>query len=283
VPVAVAAAVFGVPVVLVNLDAVPGAASRLVGRFARAAAVAFPGTPLRHAVVTGAPVRPEIVAAAHPDAEGRAGARGRLGLPPDRFVVGVVGGSLGARTINEAALALAALWAERGDVALFHVIGRRDADWVERAAPPAPAGGLVYRQVPYEDRMDVFYQAVDVVVSRAGAATVGELAVMGVPAVLIPLPGAPGDHQTANAGGLAAAGGAVIVPDPQCSGERLAAELEALRAEPGRLSDMGRAAGSLGRADAVAAIVAVVETHARAGPRPVPGSAAPAARHGGRP
>jgi UDP-N-acetylglucosamine--N-acetylmuramyl-(pentapeptide) pyrophosphoryl-undecaprenol N-acetylglucosamine transferase len=284
VPVAVAAAVLGVPVVLVNLDAVPGAASRLVGRFARAAAVAFPGTPLRHAVVTGAPVRPEIVAAAHPDAAARSWAREALDLPPDRFVVGAVGGSLGAKTINEAALALAALWVERGDVAMYHVVGRRDADWAARAAPDGAAagpGGLVYRQVPYQDRMDLFYQAVDVVVSRAGAATVAELTVVGVPALLVPLPGAPSDHQTANAGRLAAAGGAVVVPDQECRGERLAAEIDALRSAPGRLAEMAGAAATLGRADAVAAIVAVVEAHARAGPRPVPGPAA-GAQHGGR-
>jgi UDP-N-acetylglucosamine:LPS N-acetylglucosamine transferase len=283
VPVAVAAAVLGIPVVLVNLDAVPGAASRLVGRFARAAAVAFAGTPLRHAVVTGAPVRPEIVAAAHPDGAARGDAREALGLPGDRLVVGVVGGSLGAKTINEAALALARLWIERGDVAIYHVVGRRDADWATRAMPAPGAGALVYRQVPYEDRMDLFYQAVDVVVSRAGAATMAELTVVGVPAVLVPLPGAPGDHQTANAGGLAAAGGAVVVPDPQCDGERLAVEIEGLRSPPGHLAEMGRAAGRLGHPDAVAAIVAVIEAHARAGPRPRSGpAAATGARHRGR-
>ncbi|HXQ75161.1 MAG TPA: glycosyltransferase [Acidimicrobiales bacterium] len=281
VPVSLAAALLGIPVVLVNLDAVPGAASRLVGRFARAAAVAFPGTPLPRAVVTGAPVRPEIVAAAHPDAAARRRARRTLDLPPDRFVVGVVGGSLGAKTINEAALDLAALWAGRGDVVVYHVVGRRDAAAMARSAPVAEAGGLVYRQVPYEDRMAAFYQAADVVVGRAGASTVAELAVIGVPAVLVPLPGAPGDHQTANAGALAAAGGAVVLPDGQCSGRRLAAELEALRSPPGRLDAMRQAAASLGRPDAVAAVVAVVETHARSGPRPG-GSvgAAPRARHG---
>ncbi len=268
VPVALAAVVLGVPVVLVNLDAVPGAASRLVGRFARAAAVAFEATPLPRAVVTGAPVRPEIVAAARPDAAARRRARDTLALPGDRFVVGVVGGSLGATTINRAALALAGRWAGRGDTVVYHVVGRRDAEAMAREAPAAlDHGGLVYRQVAYEDRMALFYQAADVVVGRAGATTVAELAVMGVPAVLVPLPGAPGDHQTANAAGLAAAGGAVVVPDGECSGERLADELEALRAPPGRLERMAAAAASLGRPDATAAVVAVVESHARAGPR----------------
>ncbi|MGH9017929.1 MAG: UDP-N-acetylglucosamine--N-acetylmuramyl-(pentapeptide) pyrophosphoryl-undecaprenol N-acetylglucosamine transferase, partial [Acidimicrobiales bacterium] len=247
VPVALAAAACGIPVVLVNLDAVPGAASRLVGRFARAAAVAFPGTPLARSVVTGAPVRPEIVAAARPLAADRVRARHRLELPPDRFTVGIVGGSLGARTINEAAMALAGLWSGRGDVALYHVVGRRDAAWVrDRTGDLEADGGLVYRQVPFEDHMAVFYQAADVVVSRAGAATVAELTVIGVPSVLVPLPGAPGDHQTRNAGALAAAGGAVTVADAECTGARLAAELDALRMPAGRLGAMAEAAAGLG-------------------------------------
>jgi UDP-N-acetylglucosamine:LPS N-acetylglucosamine transferase len=267
VPVALAALVLAVPVVLVNLDAVPGAASRLVARFARASAVAFPGTPLRRAVVTGGPVRPDIVAAAHPDEEARADARRILGLPADRFVVGMVGGSLGSRTINTAALDLARLWARRADVAIHHVVGRRDMTWIGEG-PAAEAGGLVYRQVPYEDRIGLLYQAVDVMVSRAGASTVSELAVVGVPAVLVPLPGAPGDHQTANAGVLADAGGAVIVPDADCTGARLAQELDALRSPPERVERMRAGAASVGRPDAVGAVVEVVESHARAGPRP---------------
>jgi undecaprenyldiphospho-muramoylpentapeptide beta-N-acetylglucosaminyltransferase len=279
VPVALAAAVFGVPVVLVNIDAVPGAASRLVGRFARAAAVAFEGTELPRAVVTGAPVRAEIVAGAHPDAAARSGARERLGLPTDRFVVGAVGGSLGAKTVNDAVLCLAGLWAHRRDTAIYHVAGRRDAEAVADAAPPETAGGIVYRQVPYEDEMAAFYQAADVVVARAGAATVAELAVIGVPSVLVPLPGAPGDHQTANAMLLGRVGGAVVLPDPECTGTRLAEEIEGLRQPPQRLAEMAEAARSVGRPDAVAAVVAVVESHARAGPRR-PGGETPRARHG---
>jgi UDP-N-acetylglucosamine--N-acetylmuramyl-(pentapeptide) pyrophosphoryl-undecaprenol N-acetylglucosamine transferase len=127
-----------------------------------------------------------------------------------------------------------------------------------------------------------FYRAADVVVSRAGASTVAELTVLGVPSILVPLPGAPGDHQTVNAGRVAAVGGAVVVADGDCSGERLAAELDGLRAVPGRLEEMGRAAASVGRPDAVAAVVAVVESCARAGPGSVDSpDAGTRARHGG--
>jgi len=262
IPVALAAAVLGVPVVLVNVDAVPGAANRLVGRFAKAAAVAWPGTPLRRAAVTGAPARPEMAAGPDP------AARDVLGVPAGRFLVAAVGGSLGARTVNEAVLALAATWAGRDDLALYHVVGRRDAGWAAEASPmnhagTDAAGSLWYRQVPYEEHMERVYRAADAVVSRAGGMTVAEIALVGVPAVIVPLPGAPGDHQTANARVLVDAGAAVLVPDGACTGARLAAELEAMRTEPGRLRAMAEAAAALGRPDATAAIAALVDDHAR--------------------
>jgi UDP-N-acetylglucosamine--N-acetylmuramyl-(pentapeptide) pyrophosphoryl-undecaprenol N-acetylglucosamine transferase len=262
VPVALAAAVLAVPVVLVNVDARPGAANRLVGRFAKAAAVAFPGTPLPRAVVTGAPVRAEIVAAARPSEEDRLAARRQLGIPKERRVVAAVGGSLGARRINAAVLELAQLWSGRADVALYHVVGSRDYEWTGAEAPEGPTA-LWYQQVEYERHMAFFYQAADVVVCRAGANTVAELAVVGVASVLVPLPGAPGDHQGANAAALAGAGAAVVIDDAECDGARLAAELDALWSRPGALGSMAEAAASLGRPDALAAVTAVVEAHAR--------------------
>jgi UDP-N-acetylglucosamine--N-acetylmuramyl-(pentapeptide) pyrophosphoryl-undecaprenol N-acetylglucosamine transferase len=267
VPTALAAAVLGVPVVLVNVDAVPGAANRFVGRFARAAAVAFEGTTLPRAVVTGAPVRPDIVAAAHPDAPSRAAARDALGLPGDRMVVGVVGGSLGSKRLNEAVIGLAGLWAARPDMALYHVVGRRDWSWASSArgarSPRSGRDGLWYIQVPYEQRMALFYQAADLVVSRAGANTVAELAVVGVPAIVVPLPGAPADHQRANADVLGRAGAAVEIPDGECDPTRLAREIDALVSDPARLDAMGVAAAGLGRPDAVSAVVALARAHAR--------------------
>jgi len=262
VPVALAAAVLAVPVVLVNVDARPGAANRLVGRFAKAAAVAFPGTPLPRAVVTGAPVRAEIVAAARPSQEDRLAARRQLGVPEERRVVAAVGGSLGARRINAAVLELAQLWSGRADVALYHVVGSRDYGW-SRAEAPEGQPTLWYQQVEYERHMAFFYQAADVVVCRAGANTVAELAVVGVASVLVPLPGAPGDHQGANAAALAGAGAAVVIDDAECDGARLAAELDALWSRPGALGSMAKAAASLGRPEALAAVTAVVEAHAR--------------------
>lgn len=263
VPVALAAWLVRVPVVLVNVDARPGAANRLVGRFAAAAAVAFPGTPLPRAVVTGAPVRAEIVAVARPSPQTRTAARRVLCLPEDRTVVGVVGGSLGARRVNEATLELARCWADRADVAIYHVVGRRDFAWAHAQVGELPK--LCYRQVEFESQMAQFYAASDVVVCRAGANTVAELAVVGVPSVLVPLPGAPGDHQRANAAALEEAGAAVVLDDAVCDGEHLQVIVEPLLAGAPRLQQMATSAAALGRPQALQAVTALVEANAKPG------------------
>jgi len=261
-PCALAAVALRVPLVVAESNAVPGAANRLVGRLARASAVAFEGTALPRAVVTGNPVRPEM-AAVDRSSEGRAAARARLGLLEERMVVAVFGGSLGALRINQAALGLARDWAGRGDLAIYHVVGRRDWPEVARDLPRAPGGGLVYQGVEYEEHMDCVLAAADLVVCRAGATSVAELAVAGVPSVLVPLPGAPGDHQTANAKAMVSAGGAVRLVDEQCTPTRLAEVVGDLLADPERLATMGRAAGRMGRPDAAARVAQLVESNAR--------------------
>jgi len=256
-----------VPLVLINVDAVPGAANRLLGRFARASAVGWEGSTLPRAVVTGTPVRPEI-AAVERGPDGRRAARVALGLPADRPTVVAFGGSLGAGRINRAVMDLAERWRDRGDRSIYHVIGRREWDEGLRVQDPAPVG-LALVRVEYQERMDQVYAAADVVVCRAGAMTVAELAVAGCPSVLVPLPGAPGDHQTANARVLERAGAAILLPDGRCDAATLGTALDGLLDEPGLLDSMGEAAASLGRPDAAAAGARVVE--ANAGP---PGPAA---------
>ena len=113
--------------------------------------------------------------------------------------------------------------------------------------------------------MPAVYAAADLVVCRAGAMTVAELTAAGVPAVLVPLPGAPGDHQTANARVLERVGAAVLLPDPECTPAGLTTIVEGLLGDGARLDTMGRAARSLARPDAAAAGAAVVDANARAG------------------
>jgi UDP-N-acetylglucosamine--N-acetylmuramyl-(pentapeptide) pyrophosphoryl-undecaprenol N-acetylglucosamine transferase len=111
--------------------------------------------------------------------------------------------------------------------------------------------------------MASLYAAADVVVCRAGALTRAELALIGVPAVLVPLPGAPGDHQSANAAALVDAGAAVMLKDEDCTGRRLAEVLNELLAEPAHLTQMAEAAAALGRPDAADAVASLVQAHAR--------------------
>jgi len=111
--------------------------------------------------------------------------------------------------------------------------------------------------------MPQLYSAADVCVSRAGAMSVAELLLAGVPAILVPLPGAPRDHQTRNAEAVVALGAAVHVPDPECDGERLARELEALLTDTDRLRAMGEAARRHAHPEAAARIAELVDGHAR--------------------
>lgn len=260
-PCIVAAVLWRIPMVIAEQNARAGAANRLAGRFAKAAAVPFPETDLPRAVVTGNPVRPEVLAI--DPARDRCPARAALGLPTDRVVIAVFSGSLGSRRINQAVRELARRWSERGDVAIRHVIGTRD--WEELGATPLdlPPDGLVYQAVRYEDRMDLLLAAADVVVSRAGGTTVAELAAVGLPAVLVPLPIAPRDHQTANAQALTEAGAAYLVPDPELDATRLEAVLNPLVAQPERRAEMAARARALGRPDAADRVAALLEEHAR--------------------
>lgn len=267
-PCSVAALVVRVPLVLVEPNAVAGSANRLVGRFARAAAVGFPGTGLRREVVTGAPLRPEVEAV-HRDDAARRDARHELGLPEGRRVLGVTGGSLGARRINEATVGLARRWRHRSDVAVHHVIGARDFPELGHAVPgPRPGSepepeGLFYRAVEFERRMPALLAAADVILCRAGASTVAEVATAGVPAVLVPLPNAPGDHQTANARALADAGAAVVLPDSECTPDRLEQIVGGLLGDREKRERMGAAGVAVARPGAADRVAALLEEHAR--------------------
>jgi len=261
VPCALAAVVLRVPVIVAEQNAVPGAANRLVGRFARACAVSFPGTPLPRPVVTGNPVRPEVLAVDR-DRDGP-GARAALGVGLDRRLVLVFGGSLGALRINRATVELAARWAGRADVAVHHVVGARDWDAITATTPDLAAGGLAYRAVRYETDMPRAFAAADIAVCRSGSGTCFELAAVGLPAVLVPSPVVTGDHQRANARHLAQAGGAVVVEDAELDGARLAAELDAVLGAPDRLAALAAGVRTLARPDAADAVAALAEQHAR--------------------
>ena len=249
-----AAALWRRPLVLVELDAQPGATHRLLSRFARRRCLST-GVSAGRDVVTGTPVS-DVIATLDRSSTARRAARMAFDPPldPNRDVVVVMTGSLGSRRVNDAISALAARWCDRESLALLHVTGRRDAERI-RAARPA-TGGLDYRIFDFAD-MAPLWAVADAAVCRAGAMTTAELTALGIPAVLVPLPGAPGDHQTANARALVSAGAAIMVSDADCDAARLGAALDELL-EPAALDARSRASAALGRTDGAAAIAAVV-------------------------
>lgn len=254
-----AAVLWRVPLVLVDFDAVPGAVHRLFARFAARRCVAF-ASGGAGVVVTGTPLRASIEAVDRGDAAlARARREAAPPLEPGRLVVVVMTGSLGSRRVNDAVSELAAAWCARDDVALVHVTGERDHARVV-ARRPGPCA-LDYRIEAFAD-MARLWAVCDVAVCRAGAVTVAELTRLGIPAVLVPLPGAPGDHQRHNAEALARAGAAVVLDDDRCDGDTLARALEPL-ADPSVRAAMARAAASLGRAQGARAIAAAVLEVAR--------------------
>jgi undecaprenyldiphospho-muramoylpentapeptide beta-N-acetylglucosaminyltransferase len=270
----IGAVVLRIPLVVAEQNARAGLANRLVGRMAKACAVPFEGTDLPRSVVTGNPVRPEIFAAAD---LGDAEAASMMGLPSDRIRLVVFTGSLGSRKVNEAIVELAGRWRHRSDLAIHHVVGRRDfgdlplpssLDSVATGDPDTMQWGgdetIWYRQVAYEDRMGPALAAADVVVSRAGGSTVAELAVVGVPAVLVPLPIATRNHQQFNAGDLVRAGGAVLIIDAALSADSLEGALLPLLDDEAARERMAEAARSVGRPEAAALVADLVEEHASA-------------------
>lgn len=242
-PMYIAARRMKVPVVIHEANAKPGLANRLGARWAAAVAVAFDNTRLPGARWVGMPMNPAI---AYLDrAEHRSAARTALGLDPDKRTLVITGGSSGAASINKTAAGSQDVFADL-DLQVLHITGRGkqnfDAD-----------GALVqnehYRQVEYVDGMQNAYAAADLLVARAGAATVCEVSAVGLPSILVPLPHGNGE-QALNAAGVVAAGGAQLVPDAAFTPEWAASHLPGLFAEDGTLERMSEAAQSMGIKDA---------------------------------
>jgi UDP-N-acetylglucosamine--N-acetylmuramyl-(pentapeptide) pyrophosphoryl-undecaprenol N-acetylglucosamine transferase len=241
------------PLVLIELDAEPGAAQRLLARYARTRCTTFPSSDPK-AVLTGTPLRGDIVDVSRtPAAQMSARASAVPPITGSRRVVVVMTGSLGSTTVNLGVLDLARRWSTRTDRTLIHVSGRRDFEMVQRDAPHSD--GLDYRIVEFAD-MTQLWAVCDVAICRAGASTLAELTTLSIPSIIVPLP-RMGDHQTKNALVVVEAGGAKLVLDHECTGAKLEATLDTVM-EPETLATMARNAGTLGRSDAAAAIATVV-------------------------
>ncbi len=243
------AALLGRPLVIHEQNSIAGLANRVLARLADRVLCTFPGA-LPGAIVTGNPVRPEIGALEPPERRyaGRSG--------PLRLLV--VGGSLGAMALNDAVPAAMALVPRERRPRITHQAGTRH---IEALRGAYAAAGVEAEAVPFIDDMAKAYAEADLVVCRAGATSVAEIAAAGVASVLVPFPHAVDDHQTTNARLLSDAGAAALVPQSQLTPERLS-EL-VLSFDRPRLLDMARRARSLGRPDATRAVAEVCEALAR--------------------
>jgi len=248
-PVALAAFSRRIPFVLTEADSHLGLANRILAPLAARVCLAFPiaGRRGRRYRVTGRPVAPP-----HAD---RDAARAAFGIAPWEQCVLIFGGSLGSRTINEAALD----GLDGASFRVLHVTGARD--WPALATRPR---GALYDLREYLDREEFgrALAASDLVVARAGG-SIFEIAAYGLPAILVPFPAASADHQRTNAAWMESAGAAVVVDDGECSGPRLAAEVGRLIGDPMRLAAMGRASRALARPDAAQAVATILLTEAR--------------------
>ncbi len=234
-PVGLAAVLARVPLVLTEADSHLGLTNRLLAPFARRVCLAFPipGRDGPRYVLTGRPVPAP--------ATDWPAARARFGIGLRESCVLVFGGSQGARSINRAAVDAFAGARFR----VLHAAGERDLRDLNDLVAPGPH----YDLRGYIPRFGEALLASDLVVARAGG-SIFEIAAHGKPAVLVPYPHATADHQTANARFMERAGAAVVIPDSELSGPRLANEVGRLLADRGRLATMARASAALARPDA---------------------------------
>ncbi len=266
-PPVLAARLCRIPVIVHEQVAGAGLANRIAARFARRVAITFPSSatafPRGKSVVTGNPLRPELTGSS------REAALARLGLDATLPVVYVTGGAQGSQRINRTVGEI--LEPLLGMTQIIHQCGDHpatgDRAWLEdRLSRLDSAKRARYRLVPYVGKeLREVYAAAWLVVGRAGAGTVSECCHLGLPGLFIPLGGASGDEQTANARTVEAAGGALLLSESSLTPERLLDAIGSLLADPERLRAMGELAGTLAVPDAAGRIADLIAAEIGAG------------------
>ncbi len=256
-PVVLMAHLKGIPTAIHEQNAWPGITNRLLARWVDLIMVNFPEALSRFpkfakTAVTGLPVRPEILTV-----DRQTGAA-RLGLDPAKRTLLVVGGSQGARSINQAMLRLLMHYGSDKQLQIIHVTGPSGyaelrQDLANRGLVLAENGNI--RVVPYLYDMENALAIADLMICRAGAATLAEITAKGIPSVLIPYPFASENHQEFNARALAARGAAFLILDRELSGDNLLSTVQELLANPEQLAAMAAAVARLGRPQAAQDIV----------------------------
>jgi UDP-N-acetylglucosamine--N-acetylmuramyl-(pentapeptide) pyrophosphoryl-undecaprenol N-acetylglucosamine transferase len=250
-PAGLAAVLARVPLVLSEADSRLGLANRLLAGRARRVCLAFPiaGREGERYVVTGRPIPPAVLSA------DRAAARERFGIAAGARCLLVMGGSQGARSINECAIAA---FAEREGRSfdVVHVSGRRDFEVLEERLAAAPRNER-YTLLAYEPDLGDCLAACDLVLGRSGG-SIFELTAAGRPAILVPYPHAAAGHQESNAAWMVEAGAAIAIGDDELGAERLAAAVGDLFGDEARLGSMAAASRALAKPDAARRIADLV-------------------------
>jgi UDP-N-acetylglucosamine--N-acetylmuramyl-(pentapeptide) pyrophosphoryl-undecaprenol N-acetylglucosamine transferase len=239
-----------VPIIVHEANPKPGLANKLGARFTDHVAVSHTDSPLPNARFVGIPLRREIATLDRLAMGDKA--RSYFGLLPDLPTLLIFGGSQGARSLNQAAVAAAPAFRQAG-IQVLHIVGPKNTEEPE----PGPASGPQYVTIPYCDRMDLAYAAADMAMCRAGAMTCAELAAVGLPAAFVPLPIGNGE-QRLNAEPIVAAGGGLLVDNADLTPEWIVHNLLPALADPARVAQMSEAAGRMGRRDADRALAQMV-------------------------
>ncbi|WP_031513422.1 undecaprenyldiphospho-muramoylpentapeptide beta-N-acetylglucosaminyltransferase [Desulfofalx alkaliphila] len=260
-PVVMSAALRGIPTLIHEQNALPGVTNRILSRFASRVAVTFEDS-IKHfpnkagVKLTGLPVRPEILNCNKEEAYTK------LGLQPGKPVLLVFGGSRGARRINMAMVKVVQVFSQRSDIQILHATGQVGYDEylaeVEKLGIALVNNGNI-TTVPYLYNMHHALAVSDLVVCRAGAATLAEITALGLPSILVPYPYAAENHQEHNARALVERGAALMIHDSELTGELLVKKIEELLLSPTKLKEMAEKSSFLGRPKALADIIELVD------------------------
>jgi UDP-N-acetylglucosamine--N-acetylmuramyl-(pentapeptide) pyrophosphoryl-undecaprenol N-acetylglucosamine transferase len=252
-PPVLAAWTLGIPRIIHESNVTPGMANKLCARVADLVMVTYeqtgaklPGDAPRE--VVGCPINPRVLQG------DRVAAAARYGIDPTQPTLLVVGGSLGAATINQIAAAGAAIKDRAWQI--IWITGPRYLAEITSSLGALPEGVIL---VGYEDRMGDAYAAADLVLCRAGSSTLAELTVLGKPSILVPSPNVTDNHQEANARGLESVGAAVVVVERDLDVSSTVIEIDALLSSAERLSVMSESAKSLGQPDTASMVADLIE------------------------
>ncbi len=263
IPVARAALRMGIPVVVHEQNSVMGMANKYLGKHASAVCVTYDHS-ARDIVdqtrvhLTGNPVRASVLAA------DRKAGREMLGVPEDARMLLVFGGSLGARSINEAVVAIKDDLLSREDVHVVHITGPKELDSVREALALTEEQRARWHVMGYQDRMGETLAAADAIISRAGATSLAEISALAIPALLVPFPYATEDHQTTNARAYVDAGCALMMADGDLGGDGFKRNVAVILDDESARAQMIEAARSRKTAAAAANLADVVMASARA-------------------